>query len=102
MKPRILTLAVKKKYFDQIKRREKVDEFRLCKDYWRKRLEGKTFDYVLITLGYPAAEEKKDKALLFHWHGYEQRQITHEEFGPDPVFVYAIHLYVTAPLEAIA
>ena len=55
---RILKLAVKEKYFNEIKQGTKTEEYRLVKKYWGKRLL-KEYDEVHITLGYPRKDEKE-------------------------------------------
>lgn len=86
-----LTLPVKREYFEQIKNGTKPEEFRLCTPYWQIRLEGKHYDQVVITLGYPAKGEES-KRLTFPYRGYTRRTILHKEFGPNPCEVYAIPL----------
>lgn len=56
-----LQLAVKGEYFDAMIRGEKTEEYRLCNDYWKKRLVNRKHDRLIITKGYrsatiPAAE----------------------------------------------
>ncbi|PRC92623.1 ASCH domain-containing protein [Solimicrobium silvestre] len=87
-----LYLNLKGEYFDQIKSGEKTHEFRLAST-WKKRLEGKAFDLIVIRRGYPKAGDKS-KELIRVWHGYELKQITHPHFGNDPVLVYAIDVTV--------
>jgi len=85
-----LRLAVKREYFDAIKNGSKTEEYRLRNDYWRKRLgRGKRFTKVVITLGYPKADET-DKILTFPWVGWRVKKITHPHFGADEVEVFAI------------
>ena len=48
-----LHLPLKAVYFDQIRDGAKREEFRLVTPYWRKRLEGRTYDRIVLTLGYP-------------------------------------------------
>lgn len=84
-----LILPVKGEYFDQIKAGTKGDEFRLQNGYWRKRLEGRHYDRVIITRGYPRRDDS-ERRLVFPWRGYTKRTITHPHFGADPVEVYAI------------
>jgi hypothetical protein len=84
-----LVLPVKGVYFDQIKAGTKPEENRLCTPYWRKRLEGRTYDAVTITKGYPA-RDNAERRLTFPWRGYTVKTITHEHFGPEPVEVFAI------------
>lgn len=84
-----LILPVKRIYFEQIAAGEKSEEFRLVNAFWAKRLEGKQFSSVIVTLGYP---KKTDTArrLEFPWRGLTKKTIKHEHFGPMPVEVYAI------------
>ena len=84
-----LTLNLKREYFEQIKSGIKTEEYRLCTPYWSKRLEGKTFEKIIIKLGYPKNDEI-EKIMEFPWKGYKKRKITHKHFGSDPVKVYAI------------
>jgi hypothetical protein len=48
-----LQLAVKGEYFDAMIRGEKTEEYRLCNDYWNKRLVNRKYDRLIITKGYP-------------------------------------------------
>lgn len=84
-----LVLPVKRIYFEQIASGEKPEEFRLANAFWAKRLEGKQFSSVIVTLGYP---KKADTArrLVFPWRGLTKKTITHDHFGQMPVDVYAI------------
>ncbi|UIF90915.1 hypothetical protein [Cupriavidus sp. UYPR2.512] len=84
-----LTIPVKGIYFDQIKAGTKPREYRLVTAYWRKRLEGRTYDRIVLTRGYPKADDA-ERRLVVPWRGYELETITHEHFGPDPVQVFAI------------
>jgi hypothetical protein len=86
-----LRIAVIGEYFKQQKARIKKEEYRLYNDFWRKRIEGKTFDNIILTLGYPKASEH-EKFLKFPWRGYEIKTITHPHFGDKPVKVFAIKL----------
>ena len=84
-----LVLPVRKVYFDQIKSGEKTYEYRLRKPFWEKRLVGKSYDNVVITLGYPAKDDQ-EKRLVFPYRGYETQTIRHPHFGDAPVGVYAV------------
>jgi hypothetical protein len=86
-----LTLNLKAIYFHQIEDGSKAFEYRLQTPYWTKRLVGKTFDGIVIKLGYPSDSESH-KILLRPWRGYELHTITHPHFGPDPVEVFAIRV----------
>ncbi len=50
-----LQLAVKGEYFDAIIRGEKTEEYRLCNDYWNKRIMFRDYDRLIITKGYRSA-----------------------------------------------
>lgn len=84
-----LHLPLKREYFDAIRARTKLEEYRLCTPHWRKRLEGREFDSVVLTLGYPARHDH-DRRLVRAWRGFTIKTITHPHFGPDPVQVFAI------------
>lgn len=87
---KILRLAVKREYFNQIKEGTKTEEYRVIKEYWGKRIV-KEYDEVWITLGYPSSSEQ-DKIIKFKFTGYEEKEIVHKEFGNKPTKVYAIKL----------
>ncbi|WP_186139374.1 ASCH domain-containing protein [Burkholderia gladioli] len=84
-----LILPLKAEYFHAIRDGSKVEEFRLCTPYWRKRLVGRAYRNVVLTLGYPRADDA-DRRLVRPWRGYEIKTITHPHFGPEPVTVFAI------------
>lgn len=86
-----LILNLKREYFEQIKSGIKTEEYRLCTPYWSKRLEGKTFDKIIIKLGYPKNSET-EKILEFNYSGYEIKTIKHKHFGSNPVKAYSIKL----------
>jgi len=88
---RILYLPVKRIYFDDIKAGRKPDKYRLVTPHWSKRLDGKNYDRVVITLGYPSATDS-ERRLDFPYRGFRKMKITHPHFGPDEVEVYAIAL----------
>lgn len=91
MKKKILHLNVKGEYFDQIKRGDKKEEYRLFNSFWCARIDMKTFNEVHILKGYPKKSDST-RRLVFPWNGYEIKQMTHKEFGEKPVEVYAIRL----------
>lgn len=99
-----LVLPLKREFFDAIKAGTKPEEYRLRNAYWRKRLEGKTFDRVILTLGYPKRDDHARRIVL-PWQGYRECQITHSLFGAGPVDVFAINVRHNAALtrgEAVA
>lgn len=89
-KMRTLKLAVKRKYFEQIKSGEKTEEYRLCTPYWEKRL-SKPYNQLIITLGYPKREDP-ERNLFFPYVGWQRKTITHEHFNNKPCEVFAIIL----------
>jgi hypothetical protein len=93
---RTLTLPLKAEYFDAIRDGTKAEEYRLTTDYWRKRLEGRTYDRIVLTKGYPSLS---DSARRLHrpWKGYRTIILTHPHFGTDPVEVFAIDVTSTTP-----
>lgn len=91
-----LILPVKREYFEQMRDGTKLAEYRLVTAYWRRRLVGRAFSHVIITLGYPKRDDTA-RRLVFPWRGYKIETIQHPHFGPAPVSVFAIT--VGAPKE---
>lgn len=58
VKPRILHLTLKKKWFDMIADGIKDEEYREIKDYWVKRLEHKVYDVIQFKNGYSKEARK--------------------------------------------
>lgn len=85
----ILYLPLKAVYFDQIQAGTKPVEYRLRTPYWRRRLEGRTYNGIELTRGYPPAADTQHR-MRRPWRGYAIETIQHEHFGPDPVEVFAI------------
>lgn len=86
-----LTLPLKAEYFNAIRDGSKPEEFRLVTPYWRQRLEGRSYDGIVLTLGYPSRNEHS-RRLERPWRGYRKTTISHPHFGPEPVEVYAINV----------
>lgn len=86
-----LILRLKGEYFKQIKAGTKKEEYRIYNPYWKKRLEGKEFENIIITLGYPKWSEKS-KILKFKYQGYKIETVQHKHFGDKKVKVFAIKL----------
>lgn len=86
-----LHLNLKGEYFDKIQWGAKLHEYRLYNEYWKKRLENREYDGVLVKRGYPKRGDKS-KILERPWLGYEVMTITHKHFGKDPVKVFAIRV----------
>ncbi|AKU43502.1 RNA-binding protein [Caulobacter phage Sansa] len=88
---RTLTLPMKHRYFDEIAAGTKRFEYRLVTPYFVKKLEGREYDRIVLTKGYPAGGGVLGETRLeLPWRGYERQTITHEFFGPNPVEVFAI------------
>ena len=86
---RTLTLHLKNEYFNQIKAGTKREEYRLFKDYWKKRIHHNDFEFILLLCGYPKANDHA-KRLVCHYTGHEVKDIIHPEFGENPVRVFAL------------
>ena len=89
-----LQLAVNGLYFDQMKRGEKKEEYRLVNPYWGRRIFGRRYDRLIITRGYPKRDDV-NKRIDMPYDGYEIKVITHPHFGPKPVKVFAIKVAVS-------
>ncbi|EAA0977096.1 hypothetical protein DLY41_11300 [Escherichia coli] len=88
-----LQLAVKGEYFDAMIRGEKTEEYRLCNDYWNKRIMFREYDRLIITKGYPKREDSS-RRIDVPYDGYEIKTITHPHFGDKPVKVFAIKVNI--------
>lgn len=86
-----LVLNLKKEYFLDIQSGSKKKEYRLLNEYWTKRIKEKSFDNLVIRMGYPKAGEK-GKEIIFPYLGYRVEKIQHEHFGADAVWVYSFKL----------
>ncbi len=93
---RTLTLPLKAEYFNAIKDGSKIEEFRERTEYWEKRLEGREYDRVVLTLGYPKADDHR-RRIDVPWRGYRKITITHPHFGNIPTDVYAIRVSEIVP-----
>lgn len=89
MSERVLTLRLRGLYFRQIRSGMKAFEYRLDTPYWRKRIFERPYDRIVLTLGYPKADDES-RHLSRPYRGYEMQTITHPHFGDEPVNVFAI------------
>lgn len=96
-----LTLPLKREYFEAIRDGSKTEEYRLCTTYWNKRLIGKHYDRIVLTLGYPAKDDTA-RRIERPWRGFTFKTITHPHFGAGPVQVYAINVEGCATAAAAA
>lgn len=86
-----LIIPIKGVYFDQIASGVKPHEYRLRNAYWAKRLEGRSYDRIVLTRGYPKGGGIEGVTRLTRqWKGFTASTIQHEHFGPEPVEIYAI------------
>ncbi len=96
---KVLTIPMLGGYFEAIAEGSKTEEFRLCNDYWHKRLSKAPFDAVVLTRGYPKGGGIEGESRLTRaWRGYSTRDILHPLFGPKAVTVFAID--VSQPAES--
>ena len=91
---KILTIHLKREYWERIHDGRKKYEYRLATRYWRNRilrLDGSIlkYDLVHLLLGYPKSDDRS-KLLVRKCGEITRRTITHKEFGPDPVEVFKI------------
>lgn len=85
-----LHLNLKGEYFDRIKAGTKEYEYRLITPYWVKRLEGRTYDNIIIKRGYPKKDDKEN-IIIRPWKFCKTiPEFEHPHFGKHPVDVYAI------------
>ncbi len=89
--PKTLYLHLKSEYFYEVAAGQKTEEFRLVSQYWDKRIGNRKYDFVEIVCGYA---KKQDFAMriTFCWNGVVKKTITHKNFGPNPVEVFAVSL----------
>ena len=67
----MLTLPIKKKWFDMIKSGEKKEEYREIKPYWTKRFENNLNEVVLnMNYRYPMIESAKGTVIFKN--GYQK------------------------------
>ena len=88
-RPRVLTLRLKRKWWEQIRDGVKTVELRLANEYWRKRLVGRSYDEIHLWCGYPPGTDIS-KLLIRKWELVAKESIIHEEFGSEPVEVFVI------------
>jgi len=91
MAERILQLAVEGEYFHAMLTGEKPEEYREVTPYWIRRLEGKTFDRVILTWGYPSKTDLRRRIEL-PFVGIVRKTITHKHFDDRTLEVFAIQL----------
>lgn len=88
-KSKTLVLPLKRRWFEDIRAGRKPFEFRLYNAYWRRRLEGRKYDRVRFTLGYPP-KNQTDRIIEADYRGYEITTVTSPEWDNVPKQVFAI------------
>lgn len=91
MTERVLQLAVEGEYFHAMLTGEKAEEYREANVYWTRRLEGREFDRVILTWGYPSKTDKRRRIEL-PFAGIVRKTITHKHFDDRTLEVFAIQL----------
>lgn len=91
VKQRNLVLPLKAEFFHAIREGRKPLEYRLRNPYWTRRIAGREFDQVILTLGYPPTGDP-DRRLVLPWRGYEELTICTPFFGREPVDVFGIRV----------
>jgi len=86
---RVLHLSLKAEFFNAIRAGTKDREYRLVTPYWTKRLVGREYDRIELTLGYPARDDQECR-ISRPWRGFTQSTICHPHFGQHSVWVFAI------------
>ena len=86
---RVLHLNLKAVYFEQIKSGQKLDEYRLVNDYWRKKLVNRQYDEIHIKSGYPKKTDS-NRIVIRPWRGAITTRVKHDHFGNKTVDVFAI------------
>lgn len=87
---RVLYLPLKRRWFEAIKDGTKTEEYRLCTEFWRKRLYKK-YDEIEFSLGYPKRDDAS-RRMRFKFGGVYRREVTSPEWGNEPREVYAIRI----------
>lgn len=88
-----LTLHLKKKWWDQIHSGKKKAEYRLATPYWKKRLEGRDYEHIILKLGYPK-EDNDSRSMIFAWNGASLTNVISSEWNYESKRVYEIPLSV--------
>lgn len=86
-----LMLHLKAKYWFEILEGTKTEEYRLDTPYWRKKLLGRDYDYVILCWGYPKANQDERK-IVRKWRGVRHVAIRHEIWGNQQRLAWAIRL----------
>ncbi len=101
--PRILTLHLKEQYFRKIAAGTKLEENREATHYWRKRLQGKTFDVIEICNAYPKRGDI-DNRIWFRFTGSQLVLMKWDNAGvtvSGPTFAIPLQDRLDYPYQAI-
>ena len=83
-----LLLRLKRCWFDAIAGGYKVDEYRKATEYWRKRIEGKSYNSILFKNGY--GQERP--GMRVNYTGWSRQTVDGQEY-------YVLHLGPVLELE---
>lgn len=86
-----LILPLQRRWFEEIKAGTKTEEYRAVNEYWLKRLTGKTFDRLILTLGYPKRHDT-ERRIVLPYRGYVVKSIEHAHFDNQKISVFAFKL----------
>lgn len=86
-----LYLPLHRRWFEEIKAGTKTEEYREVNPYWMRRLAGRTFRNVILTLGYPKRHDT-ERRMVLPWRGYTVKTIEHTQWAGRKVSVFAIRL----------
>lgn len=102
-RPKILTLHLKEQYFRQIADGTKEEENREATHYWRKRLQGKTFDVIEICNAYPVRGDIENRM----WFRFSESRLVLKKWDNDgvsvsgPTFVIPLNGRLAYPYQVI-
>lgn len=90
----VLHLHVRSKYFFEIARGVKTEEYRLVNQIWILRLcQSPPYHGIIIYKGYPKKSEYcLNNRIERIWRGWIIKNILHPEFGNELVKVFAIRV----------
>ena len=74
--PQSLLLRLKRKWFDAIVGGYKVQEYRKASEYWRSRIENRTYDAIMFRNGYGATRP----TVLVEYKGWDRVRAGDEDF----------------------
>jgi hypothetical protein len=89
-----LTLVVKAEFFEAIRKGQKLEDYRVASEYWRKRIEKEGIERVKIRLGFPK-EEHPWNTMTFKFNGFERKRIKTKTYGDSEVYAIDLRKRIT-------